>query len=197
MTECSISKYSSFKKNGRNNQRAKQKCVHRIDGKLQWHQVATLPKSPDVGTSGCVRGSSGKPGVPTDPGGGEPLRRASRFALVSIVSQSEVSSWNWDRSCSTQQQMGTRHPCRSEDIPACLKGLGQSGPQTLGTSPPASLQREGPLSGVQLRLSEMPKREAKRTGNKFIVIFNMKTTEQGDGGSYKVTVRQLLKVEGN
>ena len=93
--------------------------------------------------------------------------------------------------------MGTRHPCRSEDIPACLKGLGQSGPQTLGTSPPASLQREGPLSGVQLRLSEMPKREAKRTGNKFIVIFNMKTTEQGDGGSYKVTVRQLLKVEGN
>ena len=114
MTECSISKYSSFKKNGRNNQRAKQKCVHRIDGKLQWHQVATLPKSQDIGTSGCVRGSSGKRGVPTDPGGGEPLRRASRFVLVSIVSQSEVSSWSWDRSCSTQQQMGTRHPCGSE-----------------------------------------------------------------------------------
>lgn len=121
-----------------------QKCVHHIDNKLRWHQVATLPKPEDVGTSSCVRGSLGKPGVPTDPGGGEPLRRASRFALVSVVSQFEVSSWNWDRSCSTRQQMGTRHPCGSEDTLVCLKGLWQSGPQTLGTSPPASFRERVP-----------------------------------------------------
>ena len=94
-----------------------QKCVHHIDNKLWWHQVATLPKPQDEGTSGCVRGSSGKPGFPTDPGGGEPLRRPSRFALVSVVSQFEVSSWNWDRSCSTRQHKTSmrvwRHPCLS------------------------------------------------------------------------------------
>ena len=85
--------------------------------------------------------------------------------------------------------------------------MGSLAPKLLEPAHQLPLQGEDPLSGVQLRLSEMPKREAKRTGNKFIVIFNMKTTEkkkerkktteQGDGGSYKVTVRQLLKVEGN
>lgn len=168
-----------------------QKCVHHIDDKLRWHQVATLPKPQDVGTSSCVRGSSGKPGVPTDPGGGEPLRRASRFALVSVVSQYEVSSWNWDRSCSTQEQMGTRHPCGSEDTLACLKGLGQSGPQTLGTSPLASLQGEGPHGRVQPKLSGTPKTQREWPTNSSLLLawkpWNRETgeaTEQARNGYF-------------
>ena len=130
--------------------------------KLWWHHIATIPKLQDLRIRDCIGGSWGKPGVLADLEREQPPK-SQQVCAASIVGQFENSSWNWEEFCSTQWQMGAKY--------ACLKGLGQSGPHTLLTGPPAFPSGQGSHTRSGSQTEQDTEKRGKENGQQTHHVF--------------------------